>query len=221
MQRKSWSLEPREGAYQLLLTAEQLFAQEGFEAVSTRKVSREAGQKNHSALQYHFGNKEGLLSAILDYRIKPINELRERRLNDLLSRSRAPTVNGLVAAFVEPFSEQLRNPVEQTAYLSLLAQLFSYRRGRELYNKHSEMNRALHDISEQLINCLDSCPLPVMHMRLQLMGRQSILAVAEWDDLRRAARKPMSEEIRVWRTRQLIQYIAGGLEASWDSEPQS
>jgi len=215
MRHNSWSLEQGEGAHQLLLAAERLFAQEGFGAVSTRKVSREAGQKNHSALQYHFGNKEGLLAAILDYRIKPINELREKRLNLLMSRSSAPTIKELVAAFVEPYSEQLRNPVEDTAYLSLLAQLFSYRRGRELCIKHRELNRVLHDISEQLIKSLHGCPLPVMHMRLQLMGRQSILAIAEWDDLRRASEKPMVEETRIWRTRQLIQYIVGGLQAPW------
>lgn len=218
--QREWPLEPGEAAYQLLITAERLFAQHGFEAVSTRKVSREAGQKNHSALQYHFGDKEGLLAAILDYRIKPVNQLREKRLNQLVTRARVATTPELVAAFVEPFSEQLRNPPGQTAYLSLLAQLFSYRRGRELYARHRELNRALHGISEQLKKRLQGCPLPVMHLRLQLMGRQTILAIAEWDDLRRVADKPMSEETRLWRTQQLIQYIVGGLESPWSSGKQ-
>lgn len=209
------ALEPGEAAYQLLITAERLFALQGFEAVSTRKISREAGQKNHSALQYHFGDKEGLLAAILDYRIKPVNQLREKRLSQLVTRKRVATTQELVAVFVEPFSEQLRNPPAQTAYLSLLAQLFAYRRGRELYAKHRELNRALHGISEQLQKRLQECPLPVMHMRLQLMGRQTILAIAEWDDLRRIAEKPMTEETRVWRTQQLIRYIVGGLESNW------
>ncbi len=216
MPSRNIALEPGDGAYTLLMTAERLFADEGLEAVSTRKVAREAGQKNHSALQYHFGDKEGLISAILDYRLKPINQLREKRIHQLEARSRLATVNEIVAAFVEPFSEQLRNPPEQTAYLSLLAQLFSYRRGRELYTKHSGLSRVLHGVSQQLVKRLPDCPLPVLHMRLQLMGRQTILAIAEWDDLRRVADKPMSEETRVWRTHQLILYIEGGLTAPWE-----
>ena len=71
------------GAMALLMAAERLFAAQGLEAVSTRMIAKEAGHKNHSALQYHFGSRDGLIEAILNYRITPINQERLRRL-DLL-----------------------------------------------------------------------------------------------------------------------------------------
>jgi len=203
------------GAYQIMLAAERLFAEQSYEAVSTRQISRSAGQKNHSALQYHFGSKQDLLAALLDYRIKPINTLREQRLDSLLKRARAATVQDFITVFVEPLSEQLRNHTEETAYLSLLAQLYSYRQGRDLLSQHVEVSRSLHAISEQIIHRLDGCPLPTIHIRLQLMGRQTILAIAEWDDLRRASGKKMSEQTLQWRTQQLICYLTGGLTAPW------
>ncbi len=203
-----------DGAYELLLTAERLFAQDGLEAVSTRQIAREAGQKNHSALQYHFGDKAGLLAAILDYRLKPINQLRAERLEKLVSRIRPPTLAELVGVFVQPMCEQLRKPVTETAYLGMLSQLYAYRKGRELYAQHGELNRALHGLSQQIIEQLKPRPLPVIHIRLQFMGRQTISAVAEWDDLRRSKNEDMSEETLRWRTEQLVTFITHGLSAA-------
>ena len=202
-----------DGAHELLITAERLFAEDGLEAVSTRQIAREAGQKNHSALQYHFGDKAGLLSAILDYRLKPINKLRSERLDKLVARIRPPTLAELVGVFVDPMCEQLRRPVSETAYLGMLSQLYAYRKGRELYAQHAELNRALHRLSQQIIEQLRPRPLPVIHIRLQFMGRQTISAVAEWDDLRRSKNEEMSEETLQWRREQLIAYISHGLSA--------
>lgn len=199
------------GALSIIQAAERLFALEGYEAVSTRMISREAGQKNHSALHYHFGDKMGLLSAILDYRLQPINQLRTERLEKLMARTRRPSIAELVAVFVEPMSEQLRNPIAETGFLPLLAQLYAYRRGRELYAQHKELNRVMHALSQEIITELKPRSLPVVHMRLQFMGRQTIASIAEWDDLRRHKGEDMSEATRVWRTEQLIHYIAHGL----------
>ena len=202
-----------DGAYELMLTAERLFAENGLEAVSTRQIAKAAGQKNHSALQYHFGDKAGLLSAILDYRLKPINQLRAARLEKLVARIRPPTLEELVAVFVHPMCEQMRKPVSETAYLGMLSQLYAYRKGRELYAQHGELNRALHGLSQQVIEQLRPRPLPVIHIRLQFMGRQTISAVAEWDDLRRSKDEDMSDDTLRWRTEQLVTYITHGLSA--------
>ena len=42
-------------------SAEQLFAAHGVDGVSLRQITREAGQRNTTALQYHFGSRDGLL----------------------------------------------------------------------------------------------------------------------------------------------------------------
>ena len=57
---------------QLLDAAEALFVAEGIENVSLRAIGRHAGQRNQSALQYHFENRDGLLTAIMHRRMPPL-----------------------------------------------------------------------------------------------------------------------------------------------------
>ena len=54
----------------LIDTAESLFLSQGVDEVSLRAIVRGAGQKNPSALQYHFGNREGLIEAIVARRFR-------------------------------------------------------------------------------------------------------------------------------------------------------
>lgn len=49
----------------LLDAAERLFAENGISGVSDRSVAEAAGQKNHSAVAYYFGGREGLLVALV------------------------------------------------------------------------------------------------------------------------------------------------------------
>ena len=48
----------------LMEAAETLIAENGIQNVSNKEIVREAGQKNQSALQYHFGNLRGLVNAV-------------------------------------------------------------------------------------------------------------------------------------------------------------
>ena len=52
----------------LMLAAEKLIAKKGLKNVSIKEIVKAAGQKNESALQYHFKSLQGLIDAILDLR---------------------------------------------------------------------------------------------------------------------------------------------------------
>ena len=67
-------------------TAEQLFAERGVESVSLVEIAKASGQKNRSALQYHFTNKEGLLNAVLDKHAENISVSRRLMLDALDER---------------------------------------------------------------------------------------------------------------------------------------
>src|SRR5262245_25019066 len=77
-------MAPR-GAARLVIVeaAERLFAERGIEAVSLRDVNLAAGQRNHSAAQYHFGDRAGLIAAVFEARMTTINEHRHRLLAGL------------------------------------------------------------------------------------------------------------------------------------------
>ena len=46
--------------------AESLFAEHGVDNVTMLDIARAAGQKNRNAPQYHFGDKAGIINAVLD-----------------------------------------------------------------------------------------------------------------------------------------------------------
>lgn len=64
-------------------SAEQLFASQGIHNVTSRAIVEASGQKNESALQYHFGNREGLIREIHGYWANEIGRLRGEMLESL------------------------------------------------------------------------------------------------------------------------------------------
>jgi len=50
----------------LIMAAGKLFAEHGIDAVTTRAIARKA-QESLGVIHYHFGNKDGLLVAVMDY----------------------------------------------------------------------------------------------------------------------------------------------------------
>ena len=69
------------------------------------------------------------------------------------------------------------------------------------------------EITSLMIKSLKPLPLPVIHLRLQLMGRQTMTAIAEWDEARRINAIELDAESLKWRTENLIDFIVGGLMA--------
>ena len=63
----------------ILDTAERLFAQKGFDAVSLRNIIASA-RVNLAAVHYHFGSKQALVHAVIARRLRPINEERLAKL---------------------------------------------------------------------------------------------------------------------------------------------
>ena len=84
----------------ILDAAEELFAQQGFDATSIRAVTRHAGM-NPAAVHYHFGSKEVLLRALLERRIAPLNEERLLLLDHVL-RDGEPDLERLLDAYLRP-----------------------------------------------------------------------------------------------------------------------
>lgn len=68
----------------LMDTAERLFAERGFEAVSVRELAAEAGV-NLAMVSYYFGSKEGLFEAIIEHKIPRTRQSLEHLLHSQLS----------------------------------------------------------------------------------------------------------------------------------------
>ncbi|HLK24317.1 MAG TPA: TetR family transcriptional regulator, partial [Caulobacteraceae bacterium] len=61
--------EPHGTTAELLDLAERMFAEGGVENVALTQIVAASSQRNRSALHYHFGSREGVLSALLDRRL--------------------------------------------------------------------------------------------------------------------------------------------------------
>jgi AcrR family transcriptional regulator len=66
----------------MILVGEVAFANNGIAGASMREIAAKAGQRNHNAVQYHFGSREGLVRAIFDYRMVQMEDARERMLGE-------------------------------------------------------------------------------------------------------------------------------------------
>lgn len=80
---------------------ERLFAAGGEDATSLRAITREA-DVNVAAIHYHFGDRDGLIEAIVDRRLQPLNARRLELLDALLAAQADPTVRDLLVAFARP-----------------------------------------------------------------------------------------------------------------------
>lgn len=60
----------------LILAAEIAFARDGIDGASLREIAARSGQRNHHAVQYHFGSREALVQAVFDYRMDQMETAR-------------------------------------------------------------------------------------------------------------------------------------------------
>jgi AcrR family transcriptional regulator len=103
----------------LLREAERLFARRGLYQVTVREILEAAGQRNVSAINYHFGSREGVLNAILVRHGDPTDEARGELL---VHYGRAAGPRELVAALVLPYAAHLATP-DGRDYLRIVAQI--------------------------------------------------------------------------------------------------
>ena len=76
-------LELSDTKRELVLAAEKLFATQGIAATTIRQINAAAGQKNQSAIHYHFGSRDAVLDAIVALRVSPINDARARLIDEV------------------------------------------------------------------------------------------------------------------------------------------
>jgi AcrR family transcriptional regulator len=101
----------------LMRAAEKLIARKGIENVTLREIVTAAGQKNESALQYHFGNLNGLIRALHASREAEIQGRREALLADLLTETATPSLRQICRVMVRPAFELARSNPDFRRYV--------------------------------------------------------------------------------------------------------
>jgi len=201
------AVAPSKTREHLILTAERLFAENGIDSVSMRQVGAAAGQRNHSAIQYHFGTKEALVEAIWVYRMQAVNQ---RRLQMLESAGPEPELRTLVEAFVYPLVEQLEE--EGSYYVRFLSQVSWRPEASEISLGDEDYTRGLRTVFERVVAQL-TVPRSVAHQRIRLFTDQVIHAIADRE-------RRMASKLERWDLPStpafaacLVDWVIGGLTA--------
>lgn len=88
---------------QILESAWKLFSEKGFEDVSVRDVTNDAGV-NLASVSYHFGSKSGLIQEVVKKIFNPMNRRRLDLLEEVVAKKGidGTTLRDIVEAFVRP-----------------------------------------------------------------------------------------------------------------------
>jgi AcrR family transcriptional regulator len=108
----------------LIDAAELLFAEHGVGGVSLREINRAAGAKNAVAVQYHFGDREGILRAINAKHFPAIDARRHAMLDEYEAQGN-DDIRALAAAWVRPLASKLEDTNGGLAYLEIYAELMN------------------------------------------------------------------------------------------------
>lgn len=133
----------------LLCATERLYVEVG-PSVSLREIAQAAGQRNNSAVNYHFGSREGIENAVLRYRTVHMEEVRAERLKHLPADA---SVTELMQVILEPL---LITPYQQgsTHYARFAEVVRSFPSMKDALNDR-ELWRVSRQVSGRIVRLID------------------------------------------------------------------
>lgn len=160
----------------MIEAAEKLVAERGLSALTVQAVQREAGQRNKSAVSYHFGGLQGLVDALVARRVGPANA---RRTEILLALGDEASAGDLVEVLVVPLVESVlaRRP---SYWARFLLQAISDP-GAGLAALDAVEDRTLDLAQQRLIDRLDHLPAAVRALRVHSMFGYAAVVLAAYE----------------------------------------
>ncbi|MEC9433837.1 MAG: TetR family transcriptional regulator [Pseudomonadota bacterium] len=196
----------------LILAAERLFAEEGM-GVSLRRINAAAGQKNVSALHYHFGDRDALVEAILAYRMARSSVRRDALLAKAIAEGRAGDLRALVEAAIRPVAEQIRSTAAGSHFVRFVAQT---NRLPELDGWGVVPHRSRHSLTRvylRILRLVTDLPRPIVHARTIMALRRAIYVLADLDRVIERRHPDMRDAMVDFYAEDLIDMLTAELRA--------
>ncbi|WP_166266894.1 TetR/AcrR family transcriptional regulator [Marinobacter caseinilyticus] len=165
----------------ILLTALELYAQKGLEGVSLRTISAESGTRNSAAAHYHFGNRLGVIEAVLTMITDHLRPQFEAGIV-AVEASPSPTLREVVRATLLPYLSLLSDHNDWgPSALRFMAHLHAdnTRDIMRLLNRHFRLE--IERIEAQLHRVLPEIPRNSLRVRLAFTFVNLIHGAAEID----------------------------------------
>lgn len=173
----------RDAKTAMIEVAEKLIGERGLDDVSMRDVATAAGQRNNSAVQYHFGSRDGLILQVLRRRLVALDAERQKRLAAADEQGLGADLSTLVQVLFEPIVELLRAQPEATYYARFLQRV-----GPVMAPgiPEADLRTATDDVVVRLIDVLSHLPRRVAFERIDLATQMFTGALAVYEDRRDA-----------------------------------
>ncbi len=182
------ALDPDRNRLRILRAAERLMAANGIDGVSLREINRAAGQGNASAIQYHFGDREGLVIAILE-RHQVASEPRRHALLDAYTTGPGD-LRMLAEALVVPLVECLADLDGGREYVQIAREFYTRARSPDDLGRHRDDRHSM-----ARWNRLVATRLPQQEQRI-LPARRAAVRLVLGEVARRAQDPPASDDSR-------------------------
>ena len=117
---------------EILYAAEIIMGQKGIENTSHRDIVNLAGQKNTSAILYHFGSIEGVVNALFDIRMSVQNKKRAILLEKLLNQKDYTNMD-LMDAYIDPMFNKVFHDSDWSNWIYFLQNLIISTNGKKYY----------------------------------------------------------------------------------------
>ncbi|TGD76133.1 TetR/AcrR family transcriptional regulator [Mangrovimicrobium sediminis] len=192
----------------ILDAAEALFGRHGIDGVSLRQIATTAGSANNSAVQYHFGSKEGLIRAIFDRRMASLEIARSEHLAAARSADQDAEAASLLRALLLPIAEE-RDSAGRCSFAAFLLGLRLFGDIRQ-WNRYTETAHVTREIDSSLRAAVDWLSAEEFSVRLLGAVAVFLIAVVDWD---RGATPggPHCPEARDAHLQRAVAFAAAGL----------
>ncbi len=168
----------------LVAVAEHQFAEHGVDGASLRDIARLAGQRNNSAVQYHFGGREGLVLEVFRRRMDQITDARRTFIEEAEQRGRGSDLRTLLEAVVLPLVDHIRSIGPGSSYAQFMTRA-SGTAGFDASDFDDERfaeSRAIQgELARRTIEQLSHLEAATAMTRLQLMLHMVVSALAAFE----------------------------------------
>ncbi|MDF8335287.1 TetR/AcrR family transcriptional regulator [Novosphingobium cyanobacteriorum] len=179
------------GALAIMRAAERLMGKHGIEGVSMRQITLAAKMANNSAIAYHFGDRNGLLQAISEWRAEPVAAERDRLYRAARDEGTLDSPRSLVRIITRPVLS-IRDSDGTHPHAAFVSQMLRSRLGREirqtLFRPSGLMDELLHRLRSHSLDL----PRTLFDFRLRTASLAFYDAVGERDR--------MAEDDPAWLT---------------------
>lgn len=163
----------------LVETAERLFAQRGYDAVTLAEIRSAAGQHNASVITYYFGSKQKLLEAVLEHRLPSISADREAMIRERRAPDGSLGIRDALWCLVQPLADSLR---DGNHYVGLLDRLLEADVLGSVFDAADPVVTASGlAIDQALYGALDDLPEDARRQRIMMIYESALRTLARYD----------------------------------------